>query len=139
MLIEGQRIFLIFTIMSSKSKNPKGGRKGWATTDQENWLKLQIPEFLRARAGGQRTLTPFRNKLYEEWFVQWLNATESSGAATTELPEDLSANEAIKLVGLLTLFLILLDSAVYSVSDSGSIITLEAWATLKIAPSRSIS
>ena len=83
--------------MSSLSKNPKGGRKGWTTSDQETWLKEQIPAYLIARADGQRGLTPFRNKLYEGWFKRWGHPETSTGV-TAGHHENSSGKEATELV-----------------------------------------
>ena len=91
------RILAPSLIMSSLTKNPKGGRKGWTTPDQETWLKEQIPAYLIARAGGQRGLTPFRNKLYEGWFTRWPQA-ETSSSVTSGHDENSSGKEATELV-----------------------------------------
>jgi hypothetical protein len=81
--------------MSPTAKSTKGGRKGWATADQDAFLKEQIPSYLTARADGQRGLNPFWNKLYESWFTRWPDpSTLQSEPADASSRDLVAADEA---------------------------------------------
>jgi hypothetical protein len=97
--------------MRSKSESKMSGRRGWATVEQQAFLKEQIPGFLIARVGGQRTLNPFWDKLYDDWFIRWpepsTSPSQTAGASSggvdsskDELAQDIlaEAKEARKLV-----------------------------------------
>ena len=57
--------------VSSNSKSQKGGRKGWTTEEQFNWLQERIPLYLDSRAEGQLGLNQFWIQLYDGWFECW--------------------------------------------------------------------
>jgi hypothetical protein len=56
----------------------KGGQKVWATPDQCEFLKAQIPTFLYLRAEGPRCLYAFWIQLYDSWFERWPQPEEST-------------------------------------------------------------
>jgi hypothetical protein len=49
----------------------KGGRKGWATVEQDTWLRKQVSAFTAAQINGARGLAQFWPPLWEEWFTRW--------------------------------------------------------------------
>lgn len=53
---------------TSKSKK-KGGRKGWTTPAQLEFLREHIPMLVAHRGRGNLSL--FWNKLYNGWFERW--------------------------------------------------------------------
>lgn len=56
-----------------RSKAQKGGRKGWTTVEQHNWLHDQIPTYLSQRVDGRR-LNMFWLQLFSGWFKSWPEA-----------------------------------------------------------------
>lgn len=57
--------------VSRKSKSRKGGRKGWATTEQFNWLQDRVPKYLELKANRVRRMNMFWIQLYDGWFERW--------------------------------------------------------------------
>jgi len=61
----------IFYCTMPASSGSKGGQKGWATLEQYEFLKAQIPTFLYLRAKRQCHLNAFWIQLYNSWFKRW--------------------------------------------------------------------
>lgn len=58
--------------MSKKSKSGKGGRRGWTTDEQREFLTSYLPSYLQAKGQlGNKSFEAFWPPLYEEWFKQW--------------------------------------------------------------------
>lgn len=61
-----------------RSEKGKGGRRGWATSEQEAWLKDRISRYAdaqgqtgKANKGRIRALGDFWPPLWEGWFEKW--------------------------------------------------------------------
>jgi hypothetical protein len=110
--------------VDKKTRNPKGGRKGWATTEQEKWLRERIPAYHTAQATGARGLAEFWPPLWEGWFSTWPEPAEAESAeASSSKPDDsdqrCEAAQARKLVSFtIHIFESMLTSS-SSVSSSG--------------------
>ena len=55
----------------SNSGNQKGGRKGWTTVEQCDWLQENVSNFLVLRSEGHRRLDSFWLRLFDGWFERW--------------------------------------------------------------------
>lgn len=69
----------------------KPTRAGWATPEQETWLREQVPEFLNAKASGTKGLADFWPDTWQGWFEKWpeplpvmLPVTDSESPQDTE-------------------------------------------------------
>jgi hypothetical protein len=102
----------------------KGGRKGWATDEQDKWLRERIPAYHAAQASGARGLSEYWPLLWEGWFSLW---PESAGASSSEPAALLSvttdqqceAVQARKLVSFTTHIFDSMLTWLYSESNSG--------------------
>lgn len=54
----------------SKDKK-KGGRRSWATPDQEQWLREQVSSYVAAQSAGVKGLAEFWLGTFERWFEKW--------------------------------------------------------------------
>lgn len=79
---------------SEKIEKKKGGRKGWATVEQDFWLRARVPNYLVAQGGGPRALAEFWSLLWEEWFLQWPESVSPVVvAATTSASIELTTDQ----------------------------------------------
>jgi hypothetical protein len=52
-------------------KNNKGGRRGWATPEQDKFLRDTEQSYLTCQELGRRSLANFWPELFETWFSRW--------------------------------------------------------------------
>jgi hypothetical protein len=63
----------------------KGGRPGWATPEQEEWLKSHLPNYMGSQGKGPKALVEFWPPLWEGWFDKWPEAPASTADDNDEL------------------------------------------------------
>jgi hypothetical protein len=55
-------------------KSKKGGRKGWTTPEQYDWLQEQVEAYNNLKF-EKRRLNMFWIQLYDSWFERWPNSS----------------------------------------------------------------
>jgi hypothetical protein len=57
----------------------KGGRPGWATPQQEAWLKERLSEYTEAQRSGKRDMAGFWHSAWADWFNSWPEPDNNQG------------------------------------------------------------
>ena len=63
------------TLQADSRDKKKGGCRGWATSDQEQWLREQVPLYVAAQGVGVKGLAEFWPTIFESWFEKWPEPT----------------------------------------------------------------
>jgi hypothetical protein len=100
--------------MSRSSRSKKGGRKGWTSPEQFDWLQAQIPRYISLRTDGQRRLGSFWLQVYDNWFSRWPEEHASEREPRKEVRIVVQSGPELIVR--------------YSASDSGLTTTLAGWA-----------
>jgi hypothetical protein len=53
----------------------RGGRRGWATEEQDVWLRNRVTSYMAAQATGAKSLAEFWPVTWEAWFTKWPEPT----------------------------------------------------------------
>jgi hypothetical protein len=70
---------------TAKSSQNKGGQPGWATDEQEEWLRGHLPNYAASQGKGQKALADFWPPLWEGWFEKWPSMM-SADAGSASMP-----------------------------------------------------
>jgi hypothetical protein len=60
---------------TARTNQGKGGRRSWADSDQEAWLKERLPDYVASQGKGPKALVEFWPPLWEGWFERWPEVT----------------------------------------------------------------
>jgi hypothetical protein len=58
-------------ITVKKIDKRKHNRAGWATPEQETWLRELIPKYVASKSPNKKNLGDFWGELWEGWFKNW--------------------------------------------------------------------
>jgi|HubBroStandDraft_1064217.scaffolds.fasta_scaffold02537_11 hypothetical protein len=83
------------SITADDNAKKKGGRKGWATAEQESWLRERMNDYQTGQGRGGRGLVAFWGPVFEGWFQHWPEGVEGMVEGSSAYMEAVDAKKKV--------------------------------------------